>query len=462
MSKTPGDGQLPLFAPSDSPLVCLDPNHRLVRLTKMLDWVELEAIAQRVRRRKLKSRAGRRPHLRALVGAVVLMSTRRMTYREAEDQIRHYGPARYLCDLSDGTWTPDHTTIQDFTELMGEDGMRELNEYVLRAAGDAGFLELSVAVGDTTAQQAPMTYPTEVGLMSGFIRMVGRAASRAGGGLREFGKAIRGQVAKAEQLAGKYRFFSKTKSERLSAGRRLLGVVRSVKNRLGKVLKATKRGASRLKGYSKVARRKLESLHAAMERLAPQTEYWLETGWVAKNKLVNLLMPEVCSIPRGKAGKDVEFGLKWGFTRLAGGFLLGSVGVDRGNFNDKKHVVESVEDCVRLFGAAPMSYAYDRGGYSTKNVAKLERLGVQEVGLAPLGSAPWAVDKATQKRIRRERVKVEGSIGALKSGRYTFDKPNVRSTWMLATCGQRSVLGFNLNRLLCHAAASDGVQLVGG
>ena len=98
-----------------------------------------------VRRRKLKSRAGRRPHLRALLGAVVLMGTRQMTYREAEDQIRHYGPARYLCGLTDSMWTPD------FTQLMGPDGLRDLNEFVLQGAQQAGVLSLDMVVGDTTA-----------------------------------------------------------------------------------------------------------------------------------------------------------------------------------------------------------------------------------------------------------------------------------------------------------------------
>ena len=49
-----------------------------------------------ITRRQLELFAGRKPHLRALIGAVILMATRRMTYREAEDQIRHYGPTRYL------------------------------------------------------------------------------------------------------------------------------------------------------------------------------------------------------------------------------------------------------------------------------------------------------------------------------------------------------------------------------
>jgi hypothetical protein len=41
-----------------------------------------------------------------------------------EDLIRYYAPARYLCALTETTWTPDFTTIQDFTELMGEEGIK--------------------------------------------------------------------------------------------------------------------------------------------------------------------------------------------------------------------------------------------------------------------------------------------------------------------------------------------------
>ena len=153
--------------------------------------------------------------------------------------------------------------------------------------------------------------------------------------------------------------------------------------------------------------------------------------------------------------------MKWGFTRVGGGFVIASVDSERGNFSDTKHVVESVQDCIRLFGQAPVSYAYDRGGYSHRNVERLTELGVEEVGLAPTGSARWPTHKEAIARLRSERVKVEGSIGAVKSGRYTFDRPNVRSTHMLMTCGQRSILGFNLNRLVSLVAEREGAMLAG-
>src|SRR2546427_81366 len=65
---------------------------------------------------------------------MLLMATKRMSYRDAEDQIRYYAPARYLCGLTETDWTPDFTTIQDFTELMGEEGIGLINEYAVELA----------------------------------------------------------------------------------------------------------------------------------------------------------------------------------------------------------------------------------------------------------------------------------------------------------------------------------------
>ena len=59
-----------------------------------------------------------------------------------------------------------------------------------------------------------------------------------------------------------------------------------------------------------------------MKKLFPQIVHWLKTGRVAANKIINIHIPELYSIVRGKFAKPVEFGLSWGITRLRGGFLL--------------------------------------------------------------------------------------------------------------------------------------------
>ena len=145
-----GSRQPELFARCKRPTISLPDNHPMVVLTETVDWTAMEQKVQEVRARKLKSAAGRPPHLRATIGAVVLMALRRLPYRETEEQMRYYAPARYLCGLTETDWTPDFTTVQDFAELLGEDGVRLINEAVVKQAVALGLADAKVVVADMT------------------------------------------------------------------------------------------------------------------------------------------------------------------------------------------------------------------------------------------------------------------------------------------------------------------------
>ena len=123
--------------------------------------------------------------------------------------------------------------------------------------------------------------------------------------------------------------------------------------------------------------------------------------------------------------------------------------------------MKAVEDHIAVFGMAPRAYAYDRGGYSAKNVETLRKLGVRDVGLAPLGRAGWAVSGSTKEELVRERALVEGGIGAVKSSRYCFHRSRARSMPMMGAYGQLAVLGFNLNKLVRGLAMRRKVEVVG-
>jgi len=56
---------------------------------------------------------------------------------------------------------------------------------------------------------------------------------------------------------------------------------------------------------------------------------------------------------------------------------------------------------------------------------------------------------------------VEGCIGSVKSRKYGFNKPAAKSAAGMGVCGQRSVLGFNLNKLMNGLAERRRVVLVG-
>lgn len=452
-------GQVELFERSKKPVIPIEPNHRLVQLTDQLDWIELEQIVEEIRRGKLKNAAGRPPHLRALTGAVLLMATRRMTYRDAEDQIRHYAPARYLCGLTETEWTPDFTTIQDFTELMGEDGLRRINQFAVGVAVAEKLADPRVMVADTTAQEAAIAWPNEMGLMAAFMTSMALASKRAGKALKKFGTKAAGKFKAAKEKVRRYRLFTKTKQARLALLKDMASLVSSVQNELAPALKNAAK--ERLHKYSLVARAKAQHLQDTMTKLLPQIRYWMRTGRVAVDKIINLHMPELYSIVRGKAGEGVEFGLTWGFRRLAGGYLLANVARDRRELHDSRFAVQAVREHIALFGKPPRGYAYDRGGYSMDNVKTLKDMGVKEVGLAPQGQAQWSVYGKVKDKLVRERAQVEGGIGAVKSGRYGFNRPAARSVKMMGACGQRAVLGFNLNKLVRELAGRQKMVLAG-
>src|SRR5712692_601570 len=456
MTKKHGHGQGELIPRSKRPTIPIDSSHQLAVLADELNWNEVLSLAEEIRSSKLKSNAGRPPHLRALVGALLLKASRDLTLRQAEDLIRHYAPARYLCGLTETEWSPDHNTLHDFEVLLGEEGVRLVNEYVVKLALKERLTFSSLAVGDTTAQEAAIPYPNEMKLMAAFLSSVASAGARAGRKLREFVSGTGEQFQQAKQTLREFLLFGTTSERRRQGMAQMITHVRAVLGKLGQTLEGL---SPQLRGYAKVAFTRVQKLHQVMERLLPQIEHWHRTGRVARRKIISLVMPKLYSVLRGKMGKQIEFGLNWGITRLKGGFVLAHVAADRQELSDIRYAVKSVEECKRLFGRAPIAYAYDRAGHSTANVAKLRELGVCQIGLAPRGRLAWEVEGATKRRLISERIRIEGSIGTFKSRRFGFNRPRARSEGMMGACGQRAVLGMNLSRLAKGLADRAGFQL---
>jgi hypothetical protein len=239
----------------------------------------------------------------------------------------------------------------------------------------------------------------------------------------------------------------------------MTSVIEDINRTLGKALAVAAEQGRKLRGHAVVARRRLLDLHEAMAQLVPQIRHWLRTGFVASGKVINLHIPQLYSIVRGKVGKAVEFGLSWGITRLRGGFVLATMAATKTDLTDAGYAVRAVEDLAGLFGKPPRAYAYDRAGYSTDNVNRLRELGVREVGLAPRGRAPWEVEGKVKDQLISERTMVEGSIGTIKCQKYGCGRPAARSTAMMGVCGQRAVLGLNLTKLLRGVAQKQGIAL---
>ena len=107
-------------------------------------------------------------------------------------------------------------------------------------------------------------------------------------------------------------------------------------------------------------------------------------------------MTELYSIVRNKAGKSVEFGLKWGVNRISQGFIQRFLINGGQHCSDKKFCLEAIKVHQETFCTTPEIYGYDRGGYSKTNIKKIKKIGVKYVGIAPTGKMDWSVSKNMQ------------------------------------------------------------------
>jgi hypothetical protein len=192
----------------------------------------------------------------------------------------------------------------------------------------------------------------------------------------------------------------------------------------------------------------LSAMHKVAKGLIPQIVQWITTGVVAKAKILHVGIPQARAIVRNKAGKKVEFGLPYLLSRLGGGYVCGTL--IRGVVDETKMPLAVLAGYRAIFGpqATPELIVYDRGGDATTTREKLAQEGVQQIGIQPKGQRAWQVAEEVRPQVRSERGKTEGIIGTLKSSKYNFNKPKERLWHTLEMAGPRSILSFNLNKLM--------------
>jgi hypothetical protein len=425
--------------------IVIDVTHPMVRLREVLDWGALVDIAEEQRAKKIKTAAGAKPHLRANVGAVVVRAMKSCDLRGAEDLIRNYLPARYLCDLHESEWTPDFRTLCDFEMMLGEEGLNEINVHVLQKAKEHGFVDVRGLCSDTTAQEAKIPHPTEVGLINGFAKSVEKAMGVLGRKAGSMKRTILEKIITIKKLVRKYRLFSKTKEAKREVTKKLLKLSTDLSAKIGDVISGMGgKVLENLKGHQKTAHDRLQHLRDIFQKLSPQIAYYLRCGRVAKNKIISLFQTEVRAIVRGKAGKKVEFGIKWGINQVRGGYI--SLFRMEGGHSEMDYAVEGVRHHKKLFGEAPKEYGYDRGGWSGPHIGDIEKMGVKRVAIAPKGKAKWKVSNRCRERMVAERAQVEGKIGTTKH--YGLNKPEAKTTEGMYRCARRAELRFNLTKFL--------------
>jgi hypothetical protein len=430
--------------------IFVDYDHPLLQLWQALPWEQLTEIMIREWRlsgKNVDGGPGRPLDVSLYVPLVVLMILKRFNSRQMEAYLAENVVARvFICRQEQvEAQIRDHANIDRVYRALSQEGLDEINTLILYEAKRHGFADLSILSSDTTVQELAIGYPNEPGILRGIAQRCLRAVAKLG---KQGMSGVEEAVEQAQQVlrsVKEHHLFAKGKEakqqvlERLmSETEALLATTDGLVTRLGQPQEGLKRGALRT----------LRTMKDVATQLLPQITYWLSTGTVAKGKILHAGLTQAVSVVRNKAGKRVEFGLPYLLHRLGGGYVFGTL-LSRAP-DETKMPLHALAAYRERFGkgATPELMVYDRGGYAKPTLDELAREGVKQIGVEPKGKGAWRVAEEVRETIRSERGMTEGIMGTLKSNKYGFNKPKERRWETLQMAGTKSILSFNLNKLM--------------
>lgn len=409
-------------------------------LENILPWSQLGEVANYYRAKKIDINNGRILNLRLHLGAYIVQSMNGWTDRQTEEMVRYHVGVRILCGLEESTDTIDRTRIEAFRTLLGKEGSEALNQIIVQSAVGAGFTGTELCASDTTVQESPIAYPTEVGHMKNISeKLLGigkRLKSKVLKKIQEFSK-------KAQNIFTEIRLFSNGKKEKVIKKKK------SLSQKLHKAVKSmialTKANLSTLPIKMK---EKISTDITFYDHVLEQIQKWLDTGFHPQNKILSLWERTARAISKGKIAKSVEFGRRWIITRLIGGYVIGASCQKLGADADTEIVDEVLINFLDSVGELPELFIYDRGADSAKNDQLLKDTGVEHNGIFKKGKRKIQVPSNVFETVRVERSLTEATIAQLKHQKYSFNRPRARSSQACELKGHFAFMGLNLNNLL--------------
>lgn len=421
-------------------------NNRYRMLSEKLPWLRLGEVANKHRSRHVDLDLGRPLDLRLHLGAFISQGMNHWTDRETEEMVALNAGVRLLCGLEQSFDTIDHTSIETFRSQLGPEGAEELNRIIVQTAQRAGFTDAKLCSSDTTVQEAPIAYPTEVGHMKNIADKLVGIGAKIGAGVSQGLKAL---AERARKTFREIRLFTRGKKEQvIQRKKKLSGKLQQTVAKMERMLR------DELTKMGEKAQAKYRPAVELYRKILSQIREWHRTGFHPDGKIISLWLTDARAIGRGKIGKATEFGRRWIITRLTKGYIIGAVCKRLGSGSDAILMPEVLSHFERTMGEDPKLVVYDRGGDGQKNHRTLKGKGIRNAIFRKGKVSQPGLGRNTAVKARRERALSEATIATIKHPRYGFTKPRARSSEGCVLKGQMAIMGANLMHLTRDWAAA--------
>ena len=292
----------------------------------------------------------------------------------------------HACSLADRTLPARRfgtTNIAPAHTALGKDGVEEINGLILHVAKDYGFADIRVLSSDTTAQELPIGYPNEPGILRGLAQRCGRALARLKTRAVVGVDTALAQVQTILKTVKEHHLFAKGTQAKRQVLTRLLTEV-------GQLVVQTRllvAGLGERRDRVTTTRSPPCTPCTRWPSLIPQIVQWITTGVVAKGKIVHAGVTQARAIVRHKAGKDVEFGLPYLLSRLGGGYVFGTM--IRGVVDESKMPLQGPGDLPHdLWGARhPHTDSHDGAAMPQRPCRRWPTKGSRRLAFSPRAKA---------------------------------------------------------------------------
>ena len=344
----------------------------------------------------------------------------------------------------------DPSLLSKLRKRLGAEFFEKFEREVLGELKASGAIKPGEHLLDATVFPSDITFPTDAGLLNRCRQWTVDAVRKIETRF-EVRKKARTYCRKAQKAyLGFQKRRRKTKREiNLMRGK----LLRYLRRNVGQLEALLVGYADKLKAYEReFLKTRLETVKRVYEQ---QRELWRTKARSVKGRIVSLHMPHIRPIIRGKAGRDVEFGVKALLSWVDGYCFLDRLAFEA--YNEGEHLAGSLEKYKDRFGGYPASSTGDGIFGSRGNREHLKEIKVRG-GFKALGRGAAIKENRAWYRERQKKrsSRMEGIIG-LGKNRFGLDRVRYRMVGGEEMWARLGLMAMNLTtamrRLEAKAAA---------